>query len=181
MPKLSALVFHTLDSVKDDGELLFGFGEAGRVYQLEYGTGDDSEESTWRWKSPWMDMGAPEVVKQFRFVHLSLESIGNSLLLEWSVDDGRATGDMDVRYPAKYTWGGKSRWNDENGDIQGGMVWVSATSIRRFRLMLALPQQAYGERLQLTLSETSAGAGPMLADMEVLFRPRMGRFATGGI
>lgn len=181
MPKLSAMVFHTLDAVKDDGQLLFGCGTSGIVYQLETGTSDDSDTVTTRWTTPWLDMEVPEVVKVFRALHLTLDLLSNKMTVNWSVDDGKASGTMYARFPAKYSWGGSSRWNDENGSIQGGMYWVRDTSIRKQRLLLDLPQDAVGERIQFEFTETSGGAGFGIADVEILWRPRPGSYPTGGI
>lgn len=152
MPELNALVFSTLDPVKDDGEILFGSGNEGYVYQLEYGTGDDgTEDIAAHWTTGWLDMEAPSWLKTFRYFYIWVKNVIAPITMSWSVDDGRATGSQTIRPSARFE-----------------------------PYMLSLPQDALGRKIQVTLSETSDGVGFEVVDYEVHWRPRRQLYAQRG-
>jgi hypothetical protein len=152
--KLNPSIFTTLDPVLDDGELLFGSGADGYVYQMEIGTHDDGDQIDARWKTGWIDMGAPESIKMFKAIHVDVERLEGVMEIDWSVDDGTATGTSEVS-PAL---GGGGVWDSVNKvwDSVNGK-WGGYRPINRSLLVFSLPQLAQGKRIQFTIRSPSGG------------------------
>lgn len=165
--KLNPAIFLTLDAVKDDGEILFGSGADGYVYQMETGQTDDGDAIDARWPTGWLDMGTPEVIKQFRYVHLHLDYWGGPITLGWEVDHGVASGALTVGLGGKGVWGSPGLWGPTNSPG----VWGSADPGRR-RLVYSLPQQATGHDIQLTFSSNDTSALWALTSYSVFWTPK---------
>jgi hypothetical protein len=168
MAKLNPSIFYTLDPVLDDGELLFGSGKDGYVYQMETGSDDDGDLIDARWKTGWLDMGAPESLKMFKSIHIDVEQLDYSIEVDWSVDDDAATGTFSIS--PSLSQGGiwdsvNKEWDSANG------VWGGYWPITRSRLVFSLPQSAEGKRIQFTIrSATGGGVNWRFSSYSVWYR-----------
>lgn len=174
--KLNPAIFLTLDPVRDDNELLFGSGADGYVYQMEVGQTDDGDTIETRWTTGWLDGGAPEYTKQFRYLHLHFEEIGTPIAINWSVDHGRATGTMQALVSGKGIWGPPGVWGPP--PLSPG-VW-GPHSIAQERIVLSFPQDATGQNLQVQLTVTDTAELWKLTTLSVLYRFKDSLMVQGG-
>lgn len=176
--KLNPSIFTTLDPVKDDNELIFGSGSDGFIYQMEVGTSDDGDPIESRWVTPWFDMGRPEVMKAFRYLHIHVDQYANPITVSWVVDHGTATGSMTLTLPGSGTWGSPGVWGPAPGFIPG--VW-GPTSIGKQRLVASFPQDAKGQAIQLTITTTDTGDLWSISNVSIFFRVEDALAVAGNI
>lgn len=167
MRKLTPAVFLTLDPVRDGGEFLFGSGLDGYVYQLENGESDDGDDIEGKWTTGWLDMGEPESEKYFMRFHADLEAISDRLYVDWSVDYGVATGTLELRPPR----GEGGVWHAVNATWDAvSRVWGGPPDIRKKSLLVDFPQEAQGQRIQITLRAEDKIKAWQVTNFSVLYR-----------
>lgn len=167
--KLNPSVFLTLDPILDEGELLFGSGADGFVYQLEVGEHDDGDEINGEYPTGWLDMGIPEVEKMFVALHVDIEQFDDTLFVDWDVDHGKASGTEEFRAPR----GEGGLWSDTIGTSGAWgppKVWGGASDIRRKRMIIQLPQEAEGQRIQIKLHAEDKNKAWQVTNFSVMYK-----------
>lgn len=174
--KLNPAIFLTLDSVLDDGQIIFGSGADGYVWRMETGQSDGGDPIDARWPTGWLDMGAPEMVKNFVELHLHLDYWGGDIVVEWAVDHGVSSGTIQTPWAGKGVWGSPGVWGA--GLIPG--VW-GFSEVGRRRLTLPLPQAAYGHEIQLKFSTNDTAGLWALTGAELVWEPRFQTYPEGDL
>jgi hypothetical protein len=152
--KLNPSVFLTLDPVLDEGQLLWGSAADGYVYVMgDNISTDDGDVIEATWTTGWLDMGMPEITKMFSAVHVDTEVLDGPIDVTWSVDQGRSSKTMQLKHDPRQGgfWNGTPPTGTDLWDSTT-KVWAGPPDIQKSRLVLSLPQEAEGQRIQLTFS-----------------------------
>ena len=163
---IPARIFLKLDDAVDNGDFLFGSDADSRfptgVYQLGVGDNDVTLDIPHRWQTQWHDMDLPWALKRFSMVTLDFDDYDGGARVEWSADDGAREGQAEVTPATSMPWGNTTDriaklWNTSTGTTVNGLFWTK----RKVRSVnFRLPQCAWGTRIQLTFTWTSAGNKP---------------------
>ena len=85
-----------------DGETLYAAASDGKVYKLDYGTLDDTDQVTYSWTSDALDMKKPGMRKRVRNIAVELSEVagGGILSLYLKEDDGLFSSPFTVDIPS---------------------------------------------------------------------------------
>lgn len=176
--KLNPAVFLTLDPILDEGELLFGSGNDGFVYQMEVGESDDGDDIEGKWVTGWLDMGEPEITKMFMTFHADVEAIAGTLFVDWDVDNGVASDSFEIKSPRGEggVWQAiDATWNKTT------KVWGGPADIRKKRVIVELPQEAEGQRIKVTLRAEDKILAWQVTNFSVLYKSKEALTPMGDI
>ena len=160
-PFLNASIFTVLDSVLDDGELIFGHGRNGKLYRLGVGNHDNGDAIELRFTQGWESMGFPWMTKRFRAIHVDVEELTHPITLNWSVDYGAETGVITINSSknTRRTWGPPGLW--------GVGKWLGTLGAQRQTGVYPLPDRAVGQAIRVQVVEAGTGNRPQLTNLEI--------------
>jgi hypothetical protein len=156
----NASVFATADGATDDGDLFFGASTAtGFIYRANAGTSDDGNSIEFYYSTPYMDLGAPEIVKRFRRLIVVALANGATVNVDWEIDRGACSGSCQIGATSGTVWG-EFEW--------GKAEWTATTSVM---LPKSMSQSNMGNYIRLIVWKTDDDALARIEAITVTARP----------